>query len=264
MRMFVIDCGELYLPRNQIINDEIAQNNPDLSMTVPVSCYLVEHPVGWILFDAACDPEGYSKNWPEAFKASPYVVENNMYLPQRLQELGVEPDDIAYVVASHIHLDHGGCLHLFKKAKIFVNETELTTTLETYINGGDLNAHVPSDVQHWIDADLNWEKVSEPTKIINPFENLTIYNFGPGHAWGMLGLLVNLKESGNFLLVSDAIYCRENIGPPIILPGIIFDPEGYVKTMKEIEVIAKKENAEIVCGHDLAQFQNLKKREILT
>ncbi|MEM2356079.1 MAG: MBL fold metallo-hydrolase, partial [Candidatus Bathyarchaeia archaeon] len=43
-----------------------------------------------------------------------------------LEELGVKPEEVAYVAVSHIHLDHGGgvgpLLRRFPKAKVVVHE----------------------------------------------------------------------------------------------------------------------------------------------
>lgn len=47
---------------------------------------------------------------------------------------------------------------------------------------------------------------------------MKILNFGSGHAWGMIGLQVELSELGSIILASDAIYTAESIGPPLKRP----------------------------------------------
>ena len=80
-------------------------------------------------------------------------------------------------------------------------------------------------------------------------------NFGKGHSYGMLGLPgAGLR---NKLLVSDAIYSSENIGPPVREPGICRNRKEWRETMEYILKLAKNLNAEIWYGHDNAQFKSL-------
>ena len=38
-------------------------------------------------------------------------------LPARLDMMGVGPDDIDYVVLSHLHCDHAGCVGIFPQVE---------------------------------------------------------------------------------------------------------------------------------------------------
>ncbi len=229
-------------------------------ITIPVEAFLIEHEAGAILFDAACDPEGMAGGWPEAFRACPYVVEEGGYLPERLAELGIAPDDVRFVVASHLHLDHAGCLKYFTKARIYVDSDEFTKTLCAFFRKEGLGAHVPSDIEGWLDADLKWVPLQSDIGELELAGGVSILNFGPGHSWGMLGLYVDLPQSGSFLLVSDAAYTDASFGPPPIMPGFLEDREGYIATLARIERLASERNAQIVCGHDLAGFRSLVSR----
>lgn len=260
MKLYVLDCGIITLPRYNIVSDENALNNPALLMEIPIAAYLIDHPAGLVLFDAACDPQGMSQNWPEVYHSMPYVVQDEMYLPQRLEQIGVKPEDIQYVIASHLHIDHAGCIKFFKNATVVVNTTELETTIRTFRAGGDLNSHVPSDVQSWVESPPNWLPINDDQLEYELLPGITILNFGKGHAWGMLGALAELAGAGNLLFVSDAIYTPENEGPPLVLPGIIDDPDAYVKTVDRIHQYQKKYNAKIIYGHDMEQFALLKQQ----
>lgn len=254
MRMFFLDCGIMKFPYSVIARDMQPQDDSHKMVPAPISAFLIEHPEGRILFDTGCDPDGMKGNWPDAYRQIPY---QESYLPQQLDELGIKPDDIGYVVASHLHFDHAGCLHICNKARIYVNKTELDTTMDAYRNGRELNAHLPSDIENWMRADLTWEPVSSET--VPLVDGVTIVNFGPGHSWGMLGLMVELP-GGNHFLVSDAIYTRENQGPPMKLPALLSDIEGYRKTIRRIESYAAENHATIVYGHDMRQYASWKAR----
>jgi glyoxylase-like metal-dependent hydrolase (beta-lactamase superfamily II) len=75
----------------------------------------------------------------------------------------------------------------------------------------------------------------------------------------MTGLFVSLANSGNFLFSADALYRSENLGPPVRIPGLIFDSPGYVKSANFIAEYAKNTDAKIIFGHDMRQFATLKK-----
>ena len=116
-----------------------------------------------------------------------------------------------------------------------------------------------ADIKAIIDAELTWRPVMEDEFEVPVAQGLTIVNFGSGHSWGMLGLRVDLENSGSFLLVSDALYSAENYGPPVHMPGIVYDTIGYARTAKVIEKYCAAHGCRILFGHDAEQFAGLKK-----
>ncbi|MEI3283202.1 MAG: hypothetical protein V8R61_11180 [Enterocloster sp.] len=89
-------------------------------------------------------------------------------------------------------------------------------------------------------------------------EGIKILNFGPGHTFGMMGLLVTLKDSGNYILASDCVNTGRNYGPPIQFPGLAYDTIGYKKTVERIHRLEKKYNAKVLFGHDIDQYRTLR------
>lgn len=262
MKLYVLDNGTEMLDKSFFIagaNSAVNSNkNPTNEwITIPIHAFLIEHEDGYILFDTGCDPE-WKKNWPAFIpEQSPYFATDDQMIISRLKQLGLDADDIKHVVISHLHVDHAGNLYRFKKAQVFVNEMEFTSTLKGYVTGTDLDVHVPSDIEHFIDAKLNWRLVPNEEKELEIVKGVTLLNFGSGHSFGMMGMKVELKNSGNFLIVADAIYCEENIKPEIKVPGILYDSLGYKKTVKYILDYAKKSNAKILYGHDIKQYNTL-------
>jgi glyoxylase-like metal-dependent hydrolase (beta-lactamase superfamily II) len=260
MKMHILDCGTITMPRNAIFADEQAGKNQEGTITIPVEAFLIEHEDGYVLFDTACDPEGMSGRWPEAFRACPYIAGERGYLPERLAEIGIAPEDIQYVVASHLHLDHAGCLKYFAKARIYVNSEEFAMTLRAFFRKEGLGAHIPSDIESWLDSGLTWQPIPADILELELVKGVSILNFGSGHSWGMLGLYVELPHSGSFLLVSDAAYTKESFDLPPIMPAFLEDKQGYIATLDRIKRIASERNATIICGHDLARFRSLIER----
>ncbi len=90
-------------------------------------------------------------------------------------------------------------------------------------------------------------------------DGITILNFGPGHTFGMMGLLVELKNSGNIILASDTINTAVNYGPPIRYPGLAYDTIGYLKRSGDLLPFPRKKRHRFFFGHDIKQFEDLKK-----
>lgn len=260
--MYILDNGWETLDKSFFIagaNSGTASNkNPENEwIDIPIQAYLIEHDEGYILFDTGCDPN-WEENWPPFIaEQSPYYATEEQQLLNRLKQLDVSPEDIKYVVMSHLHVDHAGNLHQFKNAEVYVNENEFTSTLKAYVTRKDIGVHVPSDIESFIDAELNWNLVSEDVKEFELVKGVTILNFGAGHSYGMLGMKLELENTGNVLIVADAIYMKENIIPEIQVPGILYDSIGYKKTAQYIIDYAKKTNSEILYGHDIEQFKTL-------
>lgn len=262
MKLYILDNGRETLDKSFFIagaNSATASNkNPNHEwVDIPIQAYLIEHEDGYILFDTGCAPD-WETSWPPFIaEQSPYFATEEQQLLNRLKQLGVSPEDIKYVVISHLHVDHAGNLHQFKNAEVYVNETEFATTLKNYVTGGDLDVHVPVDIERFIAARLNWRLLKEEEKEFELVRGITLLNFGSGHSYGMLGMKVTLKNTGNLLIVADAIYFEENVKPKIKVPGILYDSLGYRKTAEYILAYAEETNSKILYGHDIEQFHTL-------
>jgi len=252
MRIIPLDCGTMQFPYSFIYPGEEPADDGWLSASI--AAFIIEHPDGLILFDTGCDPAGMRGSWPEAYRQIPF---RESYLPAQLDALDIRPADIRYVVASHLHFDHAGCLHLFPDTPVFVNQAELDATLHAYENGLDLNAHLPSDIENWRKANLTWEPIPSDMQERELASGVTIVNLGAGHSWGMLGLLVELPAGNNYFLAADTIYTEKHMGPPPVVPTVVHDREGYRRTISSIASYASSHDAKIIYGHDIAQLQSL-------
>jgi glyoxylase-like metal-dependent hydrolase (beta-lactamase superfamily II) len=260
MKLRLIDCGAMYVDESSLVagihNATFRNRNPQAQwVRIPVAAYLIESASGLILYDAGChEREGTVPDGEDT--PSPYVFEPEQLLPERLRQLGAAPEDVSAVVVSHLHCDHAGYLHMFRNAKVYVSDLEFTNAMRLYgLRGFGAGPYKTEDFDAFLKAKLNWRLVSEPEREVCP--GVTAVNFGSGHAFGMLGLLAELPGSGSFLLCSDALYRSENLGPPIKLPGLVYDSLGYTRTAEFISQYAVRRNARLVFGHDLEQFAQL-------
>lgn len=253
MKLYVMGNGKAPdMPRESLISTGAPADPKDV-VTIPIMTFLIEHPEGLILYDTGwCQPDRYPRSWP---------ITDDELLLNRLSKIGVRPQDIRYVICSHLHIDHAGGLENFTDSEILVSETELTNVAKLHFLNQVAFPYVKGDVEAWVRTGLKWRLIGDEGKTVKFLDGIYLLSFGSGHAFGMLGLLLELPKTGNVILTSDAIYCKDNLGPPMRLPGQIRDPEGYKKTVNRILQIAEEYHAQLWFGHDLAQFNKLIKSD---
>jgi N-acyl homoserine lactone hydrolase len=253
MKLYVMANGTAPdMPRESMVNTGAPANPKDV-VPIPIMSFLIEHPEGLVLYDTGFSQlERYPRSWP--------IAEDETVL-SRLSKIGVGPHDIRYVVCSHLHIDHAGGLENFTESEIIVSDNELTNVAKLHFLNQVAFPFAKDDVEAWARAGLRWKLVSDKRSMVKFLDGIHLLNFGSGHSFGMLGLLLELPKSGNVILTSDAIYCKENVGPPVRLPGVIQDPEGYKKTVNGILQFAKEYHAQMWFGHDMAQFNELIKSD---
>ena len=266
-KLYVLDNGRMKMDKNLMLAssnqaDIDNPNKPNEMHEFPVYTVFIDHPDAKILFDTACNPNGMGPNgrWIEQTqKAFPYMADEECYLPNRLEQINVDPREVDYVVASHLHLDHAGCLEYFTNATVIVHDDELNGTMQTYARNQKEGAYIWADIDAWIKNDLTWKTVKPYEDNLEIVDGVKVLNFGSGHAWGLIGLQVDMPELGTIILASDAIYTAESMGPPLKPPGIMYDSIGWARSVEKIKRIAKETNADIWFGHDGEQFAGFRK-----
>lgn len=257
MKLHLLDNGVLVLGSENPVVCDGGKGEGGESPRIPVHSFLLETSEGYVLFDCACDDHGMEV-WPQWLRETPYVAGEGGTVVERLAELGVSPEDVRYVVLSHMHVDHMGCVKYFPGARTLVSAQEFTEVMREYsLNRLDGTFHVRTDIDNALRAGVQWRLVYEDRLPLA--EDVTVYNFGAGHSYGMLGLLVRTGH-GCYLLAADAVYSRAHYGPPARMAGVCSDEAGYYRTIERIRKIAEENQAEVLFGHDVEQFRSLAER----
>jgi len=255
-RLHVLDLGRLRMPAS-VMTGCGPSPFPEI-VEVPISAYCIDHPDGRVLFDTGCHPQamGPDGRWSQDFQREfVHLGSDECTLPHRLEQLGLGPSDFRYVVLSHMHCDHAGCVEFFRKSQLVVHADELAATVEAY-RQRDESAYAWNDTDAWIGSGLDWRQVRSEQGDLDLNSQVRILNFGRGHAFGMLGLSVHLPDTGDIVLASDAVYCAENL--QAILPRYMEDPAGYHATLDRIRALTA-DGAQVWYGHDPRQFDTLRK-----
>lgn len=264
-KLFVLDLGRMHMARESFFGD-LAQNDPLAKDIVefPISAYLMEGSGGRILYDSGCHPDAMKPDgrWSEPFQARfPWSAGPDgeaCHLPNRLEQLGLGPDDINHVILSHMHSDHAGCVEFFRKSQVIVHRNEFDVALAYQKRRDPDSSYAWRDFEQWMNRDMNWRFVEDHEKELSLSEHVTLLNWGAGHAAGMLGLDISLDETGHIILASDAILTMENYGPPARPAGYHVSAANAARTVEEIWTRSKRLSAQVWCGHDMTQFMGLR------
>src|SRR5688572_7840273 len=122
-KLYVFSSGALTIGKGILQN--LAPTDPPIK--VPVGFYVIKHPKGNVLFDTG-NNDNIIKDpsyWGANFDALKPVNTPDVAIDTQLQKIDLKPDDITYVVVSHLHLDHGGNVGKFPNSTIVVQKDEV-------------------------------------------------------------------------------------------------------------------------------------------
>jgi glyoxylase-like metal-dependent hydrolase (beta-lactamase superfamily II) len=231
---------------------------------VPVGFYVVKHPKGNVLFDTGnndkiiTDP-GY---WGAAFTALKPVNTPDVAIDTQLKKIDLTPDDITYVVVSHLHLDHGGNVAKFPKSTLVVQKSEIQNffwpepgTGANYVLGDVLplrgNMTPSANAVKMLQLDGDLDLFGDDTLVVKRWV---------AHTPGSQMMTVRLKNTGLTILTGDNVYFRENVEkniPPST--PLVYSTSGYYSAFEWIRREMATQKANFFTAHDPDAFKAMKK-----
>ncbi len=178
------------------------------------------------------------------------VTEDDLAVNQ-LARLGVRPENIRYLVATHFDRDHAGCLATFAGAETVVQRRHYEAAKAGH-------PRFTNTRDEWGDPRLRYRFVDGDTELLRGVELIETSGHVPGHQ----SVLVRLPKTGPVLLAIDAMaralgdHTPENrpIGPYDL------DESGTrASTRKLVDLAAREKVVLIVYGHDPDEWKKLKK-----
>jgi len=246
MKMHFLAGGRLRMRRGVYYPGAAREETIEL----PVSCTLLKHEQGNVLFDTGCSPQAAIDpvaRWGGVARAMQPIFAPEQAVVHQLELAGLLPDDIDLVICSHLHPDHCGCNEHFTRATILCHAAELAAAQAA---DGVAMGYLPAD---W-DQPQGFETF-EGEKDLFGDGRIVLIPF-PGHTPGMTTALVALDEAGEFLLASDAVAVEANLREGYA-PKNSWDLEKAANAVLEVRKIEER-GATIIFGHDDAQWQRLR------
>lgn len=234
-RLYVMDCG------HNAASDQ-GRWSPGVNVGKPIelsdTCTLIRHGTQWLLWDT-----GY----PDAVADKPMTnpigtATRAKKLAAQLAELGVKPDDIAYVAVSHTHGDHVGNVDMFPKSTLLIQKAEIDFAFA--------------------------EGKPAPFRKDRPMQLLTgdfdVFGDGsvvilsaPGHTPGHQVLLVNLAKTGWIVLSGDLAHFKDNWDNDRV-PSMNTSAEQTHASRARVLKVLDDRKAQLWINHDLPSFNSRK------
>jgi len=241
-RMFILDGGSISYDVGMMKYG----TDLDKKMRVATPFYAFDTEDGWMLFDtgwaqeavAVLDMIGYAPDIQESHSAE-----------EQIKRIGLKSSDIHKIILSHLHLDHVGGLRSFPDAEVYVQKDEYAYACHP--NSFQAAAYAADTFNA---PGVKWKFLEGDDAII---PGLTVI-MASGHTPGLQALVVELPQSGFYILGGDAAYLRECIENNIP-PGSAWNPVAGQYSIKRLKAIQKLLNAQFFPGHEYAFFnENVK------
>ena len=235
----------------------IKMNQGDADYEIPVPWFLIKHPKGTVVIDggnAAEVVDDARGHWGAVADTYRPVMSRDETCVAQARSVGVEPDDVRYVLQSHLHLDHTGALGRFPRATHVVQriEHEYAFRPDWFAKG----AYIREDFDR---PNLDWKFLGgEYTDHYDLFGDGAIRTiFTPGHSPGHQSFLVRLPNTGPVLLTIDAAYTLDHWNEKA-LPGLVCSSVDAARSVRKLRQIAEETGALVVVGHDPDAWRTLK------
>ena len=261
MKLYVFSSGSMMLGKGFLQN--LAPMEPKIQ--VPIGFFVVKHPKGNVLFDTGNNDKLITDStyWGKLASVFEVKMTPEDAIDAQLAKIGLKPDDIKYVVVSHMHLDHGGNVGKFPNSTLIIQDDELSFAMfpdEPFAGG-----YIPGDAQV-LRSPVGTSKPSlmDMVRLEGDYDifgdGSVVVHRSRGHTKGSQMLMVRLPKTGSTILTGDAAYFRENVEKNLI-PNIAlaYDPVGIVKGYDWIRRMKATENANFFTAHDPDAFKAMKK-----
>jgi 4-pyridoxolactonase len=243
-KVYILDCGSLALDRSHILWFT------DVGKLVRIPAYgvLIEHPDGLIMYDTGYDLDHVNKVAP--FGLPEQTPEQTV--PAQLKSAGFHPEQVDYVINSHLHFDHVGGNKYLTNATNLVSKEELR------------HAKVPEPFEQLGYCDPGFDypgaKYEQISGDIEIADGVWLYET-PGHSAGHYSLLVEMADQPAMLFSGDAAYTYENIEREVV-SGIHLDPTAAVDSIRRLKWLARSKSAQIYPSHEMEPFSTWKKAPV--
>ena len=243
VRVYVLDCGIQFSYRPEIYNltrEEIGY------LTHWITCFLVMHPKGILLFDSGLSDKLVGRPFYENTLSSGSHLYKTTTLSSELAKIGVTPSMITYYVISHSNFDHvsnandyAGSIWLSRKAEydfMFGPESASNIVREEY--QGLLKART-----QFIEGD--YDVFGDGSVILLST---------PGHTPGHQSLYVKMAKTGGVVIAGD-LYHRIAERTLNRMPTRE-QTRGTPESRQKVEAFLTRTNSQLWIGHDIIWYRD--------
>jgi glyoxylase-like metal-dependent hydrolase (beta-lactamase superfamily II) len=262
VQLYVFSSGALTIGKGVLQN--FGPMEPPIK--IPVGFFVIKHPKGNVLYDTGNNDKIIEdpSYWGPLFKDLKPVNTPDVAIDTQLKKIGLAPDDIRYVVVSHMHLDHGGNVAKFPNSTLVIQRDEIYYAM--WPDEPFTGPFIPGDAAV-LRSKVGAGKPNAMNMLILDNEDKDLFGDGSvvvkssrGHTKGHQMMVVRLKNTGTIILTGDNVYFRENVEksiPPNLV--LAYDPAGIMRAYEYIRYMQATEKADFFTAHDPEAFKAMKK-----
>lgn len=231
---------------------------------LPIFAWVIEHPEGIIVIDTGetsrVSQKGYFPWWHPYYRLGvrEWVNETDEIGPQ-LMEIGINPDDVRWVIMTHLHTDHAGGMSHFLKSEFILSRKEYQHASGVM---GLLRGYLPNRWPDWLQPNL----VDFSAEEFGPFpKSMAITQAGnvtivptPGHTPGHMSVIVQ-DDGYSYFFAGDTSYTEQTMLDQVI-DGVTLDPDTARITLDRILRFLQQYNTIYLPSHDPESANRLKNR----
>ena len=234
---------------------------------LPIYAWVIEHPEGIILVDtgesAKAASPNYFPSWHPYLNNAIFQVKPEQEIGAQLQRVGIHPNDVRWVILTHLHTDHAGGLHHFPKSDILVMRRafEIASGFASQARG-----FLP---QHW----PPWFAPRLLDLSPHPFEvfpnSLKLTNTGdvmivptPGHTDAHISVVLQDSDVSYFF-AGDASY-SEQLMVDQKIDGLALNGQEAKKTLQRIQQFAGSTPCIYLPTHDPESGDRLTTKKVVS
>ncbi len=230
---------------------------------LPIHTWLIEHPEGNILIDTG---ENSNVNNDDYFSCDnvngmvyrtilKFDIDESRELPSLLSKINIQPDDIRWVVLTHLHLDHVDGIQFFPNAEFIVSKSEYRITAPGHVPCLLPNWFRPREVTYSNYNNLGFDGSYALTKAKDVMIVPT-----PGHTHGHQSVILQTNEASVFF-AGDTTFTQEQLLKDQVA-GICSDKKAASKTITQIQEFGKNYPMIYLPSHDLESALRLKNMDM--
>lgn len=234
LKLWRLDCG-------RILNEENAGHSPWQENTMPLPCYLVRNGDRYLLWDAGLSRRALGNAHP--------TLKLDRTITDQLAQIGVKPEQVAFVGISHYHGDHTGQATQFPQATLLIGAGDLEALKRATPPGGA----APTHIAPWLNGTAKVEALVEDRDVFGDGRVTVLMT--PGHTPGHSSLLVKL-DRGNVILSGDLWATHEDVLRGT-MPEFNTSRAETLASRDRIARLAEKLDATVVIQHEKADIGKL-------
>jgi len=234
---------------------------------LPIYAWVIEHPEGLIVVDtgetARTSEADFFPRWHPFFRTCARIaVTKDQEIGPQMRAVGLSPEDVRWVVLTHLHTDHSDGMQYFPKSEVMIHRPEYA------VASGKLGTVRGYLANKW-PTSLSPRLFDFPAEQFGPFsKSLALTNAKDvilvateGHTSGHISVIV--REAENSLFIAGDTSYTQSLLVEQAIDGVAPKDKPALETLQRIALYARENPTVYLPSHDPESVSRLKTRTVV-